>query len=460
MNVLIVGGGGREHAIAWKLADSTAITRLMCLPGNPGTAQVADNIPGDASDLAAVEKIVKQTKADLVVIGPEDPLAAGLADRLLKLGVKVFGPSQAAAQIEADKWFAKELMRQQSVPTADARSFTDAKAAAEHLFTRAEKPSVMGLMRPPAGLLTGGKAPADAAAAAEYESFRKASCPCVVKAVGLAKGKGVTVCYRLGDALDAVDRALRQNAFGSAGARVVVEDLMVGAEVSVLALVDRRNIYVLEPCQDHKAVDDGDTGPMTGGMGAYTPTPVLSEQVLRQIERDVLVPTVDGMVRDGIDYKGVLYAGLMLTNQGPKVLEFNCRFGDPEAQPLLTRLKTDLLSVLLAVADGTLDQIQLEWDPRPAVCVVATSKGYPGKYKVGLPITGVEKADAMPDVKVYHAGTKMDGEQLVTDGGRVLGVTAIGDTVADARRKAYAAMDVIKFDGMHYRRDIGHQAMR
>ena len=422
MNVLIVGNGGREHAIAWKLADSTAIKRLMCLPGNPGTAQVADNLPGDPSDLAAVEKAVRQHKVDFVVIGPEDPLAAGLADRLIKAGVKVFGPTAAAAQIEADKWFAKELMRQQSVPTAEARSFTDAKAAEEYVKVR--------------------------------------NAPCVVKAAGLAKGKGVSVCYRPSDAVDAIDRVLRQKAFGAAGARVVIEELLSGPECSVLALVDKRSIYVMDPCQDHKAVDDGDTGPMTGGMGAYTPTPVITDAILRQVERDILVPVVDGLVRDGIDYKGVLYAGLMLTTQGPKVLEFNCRFGDPEAQPLLARLKTDLLDVLLAVADGKLDQVQLDWDPRPAVCVVAASKGYPGKYKVGVPITGIERADAMADVKVYHAGTKLDGEQLVTDGGRVLGVTALGDTVADAQRKAYAAMDVIKFEGMHYRRDIGHQATR
>ncbi len=217
---------------------------------------------------------------------------------------------------------------------------------------------------------------------------------------------------------------------------------------------------MLEPCQDHKAVDDGDTGPMTGGMGAYSPTPVISDAVLRQVERDVLVPLVDGLVRDGIEYRGVLYAGLMLTQQGPKVLEFNCRFGDPETQPLLARLKTDLLDVLLAVADGKLDTVELDWDPRPAVCVVATSRGYPGKYKTGVPITGIEKADALPDVKVYHGGTRLDGDTLVTDGGRVLGVTALGDTIADAQRKAYAAMQLVHFEGMHYRRDIGHQALR
>ena len=422
MNVLIVGNGGREHAIAWKLADSPKVKRLLCLPGNPGTAQVADNLPGDVNDLAAIEKAVLREKVDFVVIGPEDPLAAGLADRLTKAGVKVFGPTQAAAQVESDKWFAKELMRQQAIPTAEARSFTDPAAAEAYVTVR--------------------------------------NAPCVVKAVGLAKGKGVTVCYRTSDAVDAVDRVLRQKAFGTAGSRVVIEELMSGPECSILALVDRRNIYVLEPSQDHKAVDDGDTGPMTGGMGAYTPTPVITDAVLRQVEKDILVPLVDGLVRDGIEYKGVLYAGLMMTTNGPKVLEFNCRFGDPETQPLLARLKTDLLDVLLAVADGKLDEVQLEWDPRPAVCVIATSRGYPGKYKTGVPITGVERADALPDVKVFHSGTRLDGDQLVTDGGRVLGVTALGDTIADAQRKAYAAMQLIHFEGMHYRRDIAHQALR
>ncbi len=336
--------------------------------------------------------------------------------------MKVFGPTREAAQVESNKWFAKELMRQQAIPTAEARAFTDPAAAEAYVAAR--------------------------------------NAPCVVKAAGLAKGKGVTVCYRTSDAVEAIDRALRQKAFGPAGGRVVIEELLSGPEVSVLALVERRNIYMLDPCQDHKAVDDGDTGPMTGGMGAYTPTPVISESVLRQVERDILVPMVDGLVRDGINYRGVLYAGLMLTNQGPKVLEFNCRFGDPEAQPLLARLKTDLLDVMLAVADGTLDQVQLEWDPRPAVCVVATSRGYPGKYKTGVPITGVEKADVLPDVKVFHGGTRLDGDTLVTDGGRVLSVCALGDTVADAQQKAYAALKLIHFDGMHYRRDIAHQARR
>jgi phosphoribosylamine--glycine ligase len=423
MNVLLIGNGGREHALAWKLSQSRGLTRLYAWPGNPGTAQVAENVPGDVNDLKGIEKFVKAHAIELVVIGPEEPLALGLADRILALGVKVFGPNQAAAQIEADKWFAKEIMRQQSIPTAEARSFADADAATEYVKIR--------------------------------------NGPCVIKASGLAKGKGVTVCYRVSDALETIDLVMRKKAFGAAGERVVIEELMKGPECSILAFVDRRNIYLLEASQDHKAVDDGDTGPMTGGMGAYSPTPVVTETMLRQIEREVLVPAIDGLLRDGIEYKGVLYAGLMLTTNGPRVLEFNCRFGDPETQPLMMRLKSDLLEVMLAVADGTLDQIELEWDPRPAICVVATSKGYPGSYPTGLPISGIEKADALPGVKVFLAGTKFGEDKTVlTDGGRVLGVTVIADTIADAQKLAYQAMELIHFEGMHYRKDIARQAVR
>ncbi len=423
MKVLLIGNGGREHAIAWKLAQSSGVEKLFAWPGNPGTAQVAQNVPGDVNDLKGIEKFVISNGIGLVVIGPEEPLALGLADRILSLGVKVFGPNQAAAQIEADKWFAKEIMRQQAIPTAEARSFTDPDAASEYIKIR--------------------------------------NVPCVVKASGLAKGKGVTVCYRVPHALETIDLIMRKKTFGTAGNRVVIEELMQGPECSILALVDRRNIYLLEASQDHKPVDDGDTGPMTGGMGAYSPTPVVTEAMLRQIEKDVLVPIVDGLLRDGIEYKGILYAGLMLTTNGPKVLEFNCRFGDPETQPLMMRLKSDLLEVMLAVADGRLDEVELNWDPRPAICVVATSKGYPGKYPTDLPITGIEKADAIPGVKVFLAGTKFGDDQAVlTDGGRVLGVTAIADTIADAQKLAYQAMKLIHFDGMHYRQDIARQAVK
>jgi phosphoribosylamine--glycine ligase len=421
MKVLLIGSGGREHALAWKLADSPHVTGLWCLPGNPGTAQLAENVAISVDDFAAIEKFVRRAGIQFVIIGPEDPLAAGLTDRMIAAGVKVFGPSRAAAQIEADKWMAKELMRHQSIPTAEARSFSQALAAENYVETRDQ--------------------------------------PCVVKAAGLAKGKGVTICPTTADALAAINRIMRKKEFGDAGSRVVIEEILTGPECSVMALVDHRTIYVLESAQDHKAVNDGDTGPMTGGMGAYSPTPVLTPALLTQIERDVLIPAVDGLLRDGIDYQGVLYAGLMLTAGGPKVLEFNCRFGDPETQPLMMRLKSDLLQALLAVAEGRLDQVELKWDERPAVCVVAASQGYPGKYAAGLPITGVADADAMADTKVFHGGTRMENGALVTDGGRVLSVTAIGSSVAAAAARAYAGMDKIRFDGMHYRRDIAHQAL-
>ena len=422
MRVLLVGNGGREHALAWKLAESPRVKALYALPGNPGTALVAENVPDvAATDFDGITAFVRNNAIDLVVIGPEDPLAAGLADRLLSAGVKVFGPTRDAARVEADKWFAKELMRQQSIPTAEARSFTDPAAAEDYVRRRDE--------------------------------------PVVVKAAGLAKGKGVSVCYRPADALEAIDAFMRKKVHGDAGTRVVIEELLTGPECSILAFVDRRNIYVMEPSQDHKPVDDGDTGPMTGGMGAYTPTPVVTDAVLRQIERDILVPAVDGLVREGIEYKGVLYAGLMLTPSGPRVLEFNCRFGDPETQPLMMRLKSDLVEVMLAVAEGRLDQVTLKWDPRPALCVVATSRGYPGKYPTGLPITGIDKADSIPDVKVFQAGTRADTNRVVTDGGRVLSVTALGTTIAEAQRRAYQAMSHIHFDGMHYRKDIGWRAV-
>ena len=422
MRVLLVGNGGREHALAWKLAESPRVKALYALPGNPGTALVADNVPGiGVNDFDKITAFVRDNGIDFVVIGPEDPLAGGLADRIIAMGVKVFGPTRDAARVEANKWFAKELMRQQSIPTAEARAFTDAAAAEEYVRRRDE--------------------------------------PVVVKAAGLAKGKGVTVCYRPADAIEAIDAFMRKRVHGEAGGRVVIEELLTGPECSILAFVDRRNIYVMEPSQDHKPVDDGDTGPMTGGMGAYSPTPVVTDAVLRQIEKDILVPAVDGLVREGIEYKGVLYAGLMLTTSGPRVLEFNCRFGDPETQPLMMRLKSDLVEVMLAVAEGRLDQVTLKWDPRPALCVVATSRGYPGKYPSGLEITGIEKADSIPDVKVFQAGTRADGKRILTDGGRVLGVTALGTTTAEAQRRAYQAIGHIHFDGMHYRRDIGWRAI-
>ncbi len=422
MKVLLIGSGGREHALAWRLAESPRVSRLFVMPGNAGTDQLAENVPGNPLDFQIVEKFIRENGVQFVVVGPEDPLAAGLADHVRAMGLPVFGPSRAAAQLEADKWFAKEIMRQQAIPTAEARSFTDAEAAEEFVRVR------------------------DSA--------------CVVKAAGLAKGKGVSVCYRVPDAIDAIRQIMRNRVHGSAGDRVVIEEMLQGPEVSILALVDGRSIYVLETSQDHKAVEDGDTGPMTGGMGAYSPTPVVSEALIRQIEREILVPAVDGLRREGIEYSGVLYAGLMITPSGPKVLEFNCRFGDPETQPLMMRLQSDLCEVLLAVAESRLAEITLKWDSRPALCVIAASGGYPGAYKTGFPISGLEKADALPDTKVFHGGTKFRDGRVVTDGGRVLAVTCLGKTIAEAQHRVYQALGLIEFDGIYYRKDIGYQAIR
>lgn len=416
MNVAVIGNGGREHALCWKLSQSEKVSRLYCIPGNPGTADHAENVAIDPMDFRKIVEFCKKNEVGLVVVGPEDPLAAGIVDELQKAGIRAFGPNKEAAQLEADKWFAKELMRQQAVPTAEAKSFTNYRTALEHVETR--------------------------------------EMPIVIKAAGLAKGKGVTICYRKEDAIAAIEQSMKEKVFGEAGSRVVIEEFMRGPEVSVLAFVSGNSVYVMEPCQDHKPVDDGNTGPMTGGMGAFCPTPTVTNAMIDQIQRDVFVPVLDGLRREGIDYRGVLYAGMMLTPAGPRVLEFNVRFGDPETQPLMMCLKTDLLDVLNAVVDGTLDQIDLQWDARPALCVVATSKGYPGKYVTSVQIDGLDDVDD-DDVQVFHSGTKRYGEHVQTNGGRVLAVTAIGDTMEAARTKAYAAMAKIKFDGMHYRKDIG-----
>ncbi len=422
MRILLIGSGGREHALAWRLSTCPSVDELLIAPGNPGTAQCGTNVAVNVDDHKAVVALAKQRGVDLVVVGPEDPLAAGIVDALSAAGLTCFGPTREAARLEADKAWAKELMRQQAVPTAEARVFTDARAADEYVKVRDE--------------------------------------PLVIKAAGLAKGKGVSVCFRTEDQLDVIDRIMRKREFGSAGAKVVIEERLTGPECSILALVSGRDIFVLDPCQDHKPVDDGDTGPMTGGMGAYCPTPVVTPAMLAQIERDVLVPIVDGLVREDIEYKGVLYAGLMLTPNGPKVLEFNCRFGDPETQPLMMRLKGDIAQAMMATATGKLADVELSFDPRPAVCVVATSRGYPGKYPTGIEITGLDDADAMADVKVFHSGTAWQGDKVVTAGGRVLGVTALGETVRDAQARAYEAIKRVGFDGMHFRRDIAHQAIR
>ncbi len=422
MNVLLIGSGGREHAIAWKLAQSKNLSKLYIAPGNPGTAVCGENVSIAVNDTDKLLGFAKQNDIGLVVVGPEDPLAAGIVDAFEAAGIKAFGPSAGAAKLEADKAFAKQLMRSAAISTAEGQIFDRFKDAKTYIASRDE--------------------------------------PVVIKAAGLAKGKGVFVCNDPADGILAAEKIMCDKIFGPAGDKIVVEDKLIGEETSILAFVDGRNIYIMESSQDHKPIGDGDIGPNTGGMGAYSPAPVVTEALIDQITREILVPVVDGMNRNGTPYKGVLYAGLMITAGGPRVLEFNVRFGDPETQPILTRLKSDLLPVLLAVCDGTLDTVTLQWDQRPAVCVVMASGGYPGNYEKGKRITGLDEAEQIKDIVVFHAGTAAKNSDIVTAGGRVLGVTALGRTIAEAKARAYEAVDKIKFDGAYCRRDIADKAIK
>jgi len=427
MNLLVIGKGGREHALVWKLKQSPRAERVFCAPGNAGTAREgATNVAIEHFEMDRLARFCVKEKVGLVVIGPEDPLAAGLADFLRKRGIKVFGPSQDAARVESSKVFAKELMRHADVPTSEFQIFDHPEPARTHIESR------------------------------DY--------PVVVKADGLAAGKGVVVCKSSAEAVLAVRRIMTDAEFGDkAGRKIVVEKRLDGEEVSVLALVSGRTFLLLPACQDHKAVNDGDKGPNTGGMGAYCPTPIATPELLTDLERDVFFPIIHAMKRGRFPFQGVLFAGIMLTNQGSRVLEFNCRFGDPETQTIMMRLKSDLVDLLEAVADERLQEFEdkVIWDPRPSVCVVICSGGYPGKYSTGKPILGLEEAERIPDVKIFHAGTKIDERnRLVTDGGRVFGVTALGVTLAAAKARAYQAVKLIEFLGMHYRTDIADKALR
>ncbi|MFQ6047951.1 MAG: phosphoribosylamine--glycine ligase, partial [Phycisphaerae bacterium] len=415
MKVLVVGGGGREHCLAWKLAQSERVSQLYCAPGNAGTAQLGQNLPFEATQLDELLSFARSEGIDLTVVGPERPLADGIVDRFSAAGLRIFGPTAAAARIEADKAYAKQLMRQQAIPTAEARIFHQYRDARAYVASRDQA--------------------------------------VVVKAAGLAEGKGAFVCDEPAEGLLVLERLMKHRIFGPAGEVVVVEEKLVGQEVSILAFVDGRTIYVMESSQDHKPIGEQDTGPNTGGMGAYSPTPMVSEALMGQIEREILVPIVDALNRDASTYRGVLYAGLMLTAAGPKVLEFNCRFGDPETQPILMRLHSDLLEPIEAVIDGQLDRVTLQWDARPAVCVVMASGGYPGPYEKGKVIAGLDRVAAMPDVMVFHAGTAVREGRVVTSGGRVLGVTALGSDIAQARQRAYEAVEMIHFDKAYWRRD-------
>jgi phosphoribosylamine---glycine ligase len=422
MNILIIGNGGREHALAWKITQSPRAERVFIAPGNAGTDIDGENVPLSPTDFPKLIQFAKQNAVELTIVGPEAPLAAGIVDAFEETGLRIFGPKRNAAELEGSKVFCKDLLRNADVPTADYQVFYSPDEAVKFLKEREDA-------------------------------------PVVVKADGLAAGKGVVVCAHRQEALEAVEKIARQKILGTAGNRLVIEERLDGQEVSVLCITDGRTLIPLPPAQDHKPAGDGDVGPNTGGMGAYCPATILNEDSLHWVEEHILVPTVHAMKRSRRPFRGLLYAGLMVTKQGPKVLEYNVRFGDPECQPLLMRLKTDLLDVLEATVDGRLDEIEtLQWDPRPAVSVVMASDGYPGDYKKGFPISGLHDAEALPDVKVFHAGTAVKDDRVVTSGGRVLTVTALGDTIPQAKYNAYRAVKCIRWPGAWCRKDISDKA--
>ena len=425
MKALVLGSGGRECALVWKLSQSPKVSEVYAAPGNAGTALYGVNVPIAETDFPALIDFCRKNDVSLVVVGPEAPLTLGAVDAFEKAGIRAFGPSAKAARIEGSKVFCKEVLNKALAPTARSRVFDNAEDAYRYINE------------------------------GDDES-------CVVKADGLAAGKGVVVASSKKEALEAVKQIAQDRAFGDAGARFLIEERLVGQEASVLAITDGKTILTLQPAQDHKAAYDGDKGPNTGGMGAYCPASLVDDQKLAWIEEKVLLPTVITLNRLDTPFKGVLYAGLMMTPQGPKVLEYNARFGDPECQPLLFRLKTDLLEVMEATVDEKLVHMSpLEWDERPAVCVVMASKGYPGSYEKGKVISGLDEAAKLPDVKVFHAGTKLnDAGQVVTNGGRVLDVVALGETVADAKRKAYEAVAKISWDGAWCRSDVADKEIK
>jgi phosphoribosylamine--glycine ligase len=416
VKVLVVGGGGREHALVWKLKQSSALERIFCAPGNPGTEELGDNVPIRASDIGALRQFAKQNSIDLTVVGPDDPLAAGIVDEFEGEGLRIFGPSKGAARLESSKIFAKQLMQQHGIPTATAATFDNADAAREFC--------------------------------------QRAQFPLVIKADGLALGKGVIVVNTVEEAVETIDAMMEQGKFSEAGRRVVIEEFLRGRECSLHALVSGSDFRMLASARDHKRAFDRDRGPNTGGMGAVSPADTWTDQLQAQFDERVMRPLLAGLKEAGVHFRGLLFPGLIITAEGAKVLEFNCRFGDPETQVILPRLRSDLLELLDGTIDGRLNSVSIDWDTRVAVTVVMASAGYPDQYETGKEITGLQTVAKIPDVQVFHAGTRRDHGRVVTAGGRVLAVTGFGESTSQARERAYAAVGQIGFEGSHYRRDI------
>ena len=416
MKILVIGGGGREHALVWKLGHSRGVSRIFCAPGNAGTLEFGENVPIAANDLPVLARFARENRIELTVVGPDDPLAAGIVDLFEREGLCVFGPSQSAARLESSKIFAKELMRKSKIPTARGAAFSKCEAA--------------------------------------FAFVEEARFPLVVKADGLALGKGVIIARDSAKAKTAIDSMMNERRFGDAGMRILIEECLSGTECSLHALVDGKSFRLLATARDHKRAYDGDTGPNTGGMGAFSPADNFSAESEAQFEGEVMRPLLDALRERDVAFRGLLFPGLMMTAEGLRVLEFNCRFGDPETQVILPRLKSDLLELIQATIDGTLDRTAIEWDERAAVTVVLASGGYPDKYEVGKRIDGLESLAKAKDVHVFHAGTRKVDGAVVTSGGRVLAITALGENIAVARARAYEAVSQIKFEGCHYRRDI------
>lgn len=422
MKVLVIGGGGREHAIVWKLAQSRSVDKIYCAPGNAGISQIAECIDISPDNFDALVDFAKYNWIDISIVGPEEPLAKGIVDVFEKERRRIVGPSKLAAQIESSKVFAKDFMRRHRIPTADYKVFTSYPLAEEYL--------------------------------------RMKGAPIVIKADGLAAGKGVIVAATVDDAIKGLKLIMKEKAFGEAGNRVIIEECLQGEEASYMVVTDGDAILPLASSQDHKRVFDNDVGPNTGGMGAYSPAPIVTKEVESAVLEKIIKPTIYGLKSEKIKFKGVLYAGLMIKDGVPSVLEFNCRFGDPETQPIMMRMTNDLLDIFMAIADEKLSKVTADWRENASVCVVIASGGYPGKYSKGIVIKGLEDAKKLDNVVVFHAGTAYKNNNFVTNGGRVLGVTAVGDNIKTAKEKAYEAVGKIQFDGMHYRKDIADRALR
>ena len=422
MRILVIGSGGREHALVWKIAQSKLADKVFCASGNGGISQIAECIDIKADDIPALLDFARKEKIDFTVVGPEVPLSLGIVDEFSKYNLKIFGPNKSAARLEASKVFSKELMAKYNVPTANFKGFDNLAEAEKYI--------------------------------------EKTGAPCVVKADGLAAGKGVVVAKTVDEAKKAARSMLQEKIFGDAGSKVIIEECLSGQEASIIVITDSRNVIALASAQDHKRVFDNDEGANTGGMGAYSPAPVVTQELFKEILDKIVYKTIDGLAKEGIDYRGVLYAGVMLTKQGPKTLEFNVRFGDPETQAILLRLKSDLVEIMLAASEAKLNRLRnLEWDNRACVCVVCAAGGYPGEYEKGKEISGLEQAANIKDVVVFHAGTKKSGAKYLTNGGRVLGVTGLGHSIKEAISNTYSAVAKINFEGMHFRSDIGRKAI-